>query len=456
MDKFDVIVIGTGTAGQTAAFDLAAEGYRVAIIEDSDRPGGVCALRGCQAKKWFYEVAELVARCSHLQGIGVTDLPQVDWQQILKEKNRFTSDIPENTIKNIRGNGITFIPGKATFIDQNTISVNKSAISASSFVVATGARPRALPFEGNEHTITSDDFLELQSLPRSIAFIGGGFISFELSHFAARLGSEAGAIHILEVGERVLSPFDGDMVQQLVEASEAEGIRIHTNVSVVSVQKDDSGYSLVFESGDDLKVDLVVNAAGRVPNIDALNLQAAGVDFSKKGIAIDQNMKTSNNNIYAVGDCVQTIQLARVADMEAHVAARTIISAKEGVVASGIDYTAVPTVLFTYPQLGMLGKTEEQLKEQNIRYWKSYDTNLSWPTYLRVGLRFAAYKIMVDEQGLLLGVHILSDNTTGLLNTFKHAMINNTPVNELHENSIMTPYPSRESDILYMLNPLIE
>nr|WP_240910238.1 hypothetical protein [Desulfopila sp. IMCC35008] len=104
----------------------------------------------------------------------------------------------------------------------------------------------------------------------------------------------------------------------------------------------------------------------------------------------------------------------------------------------------------------MLGKTEEQLKEQNIKYWKSYDTNLSWPTYRRVGLRFAAYKMLVDEQGLILGVHILSDNTTGLLNTFKHAMINKTPVKEIHENSIMTPYPSRESDILYMLNPPIE
>ena len=456
MNKFDVIVIGTGTAGQTAAFDLATDGLRVGIIEKSDMPGGVCALRGCQAKKWFYEVTELVARCRHLQDIGVAVPPLVDWRQILQEKNKFTSGIPANTVNNIKGHGIEFIPGKATFIDQGTISVNDALFSASAFIVATGARPRDLPIKGHEHTITSDDFLELPSLPRRIAFIGGGFISFELSHFAARLGSESGSIHILEAGERVLSAFDKEMVQQLVEASAADGIQVHTNVSVVSVQKNDSDYSIAFESGDDLTVDLVVNAAGRVPNIESLNLQDANVAFSPKGITVDKNMRTSNDNIYAVGDCVEAVQLARVADMEAHVAARTIISAKEGVTVSGIDYTTVPTVLFTYPQLGKLGQTEEQLKEKEATYWKSDEKNLGWPTYRRVGLKHAAYKILVDENDLILGVHLLSDNTTGLLNTFKHAMLSKTPVHELYEDSILTPYPSRESDILYMLSPFVE
>ncbi len=456
MKKFDVIVIGTGTAGQTAAFDLAAEGYNVAIIESSSTPGGVCALRGCQAKKWFYEVSELVARCNHLQNIGITTLPQVDWQQILIEKNKFTSDVPQNTINNLRGNGVTFIEGQATFIDKLTISVNNTSLQASFFIVTTGAEPMALPFEGNENMITSDDFLELKALPERVAFIGGGFISFEFAHFAARLGCRKGEVYILEANDKVLSPFDQDMVRQLVEASEAEGISIQTKVSITSIKKSTTGYTVVLESGADLEVDLVVNGAGRTPNIDSLNLQGAGVDFSKRGIAVDQHMKTSADTVFAVGDCAESLQLARVADMEAHVAARTIIATKNGEKSAGIDYSTTPAVLFTYPQLGSLGKTEEQLKEENIKYWKSYDTQLSWPTYRRVGLKYAAYKIMVDKDDLILGAHFISDNTTGLLNTFKQAMRDKIPVTRLHENNIMAPYPSRESDIVYMLSPFVE
>jgi len=456
MKNFDAIIIGTGTAGQTAAFDLAAEDYNVAIIENSDTPGGVCALRGCQAKKWFYEVSELVARCHHLLGLGVTSLPKVDWQQILLEKNKFTSEVPESTINNLEGSGITFIEGKATFIDRSTVIVNGLKLSADSFIVATGAQPRTLSFDGNEHMITSDEFLELKALPDRIAFVGGGFISFEFAHFVARLGSSRGAIHILQAGDRVLSPFDGDMVRQLVEASEAEGIRIYTDVSIVSIEKTDSGYTVMTESGENVEVDLVVNGAGRSPNIESLNLLAAGVDFTEKGISVDHNMKTSNAKIFAVGDCAKSLMLARVADMEAHVAAKAVVAGKKGEVPAGIDYSATPAVLFTYPQLGMVGKTEEQLQEENIQYRKSYDTQLSWPTYRRVGLKYAAYKILVDEDDQILGAHILSDNTTGLLNTFKQAMIDKIPVADLHRNNIMSPYPSRESDILYMLSPFVE
>jgi glutathione reductase (NADPH) len=143
--------------------------------------------------------------------------------------------------------------------------------------------------------------------------------------------------------------------------------------------------------------------------------------------------------------------------MEAHVAVETLIAdEKGGEIPAGIDYSAVPATLFTYPQLGMVGKTEDQLKEEKITYYKSFDTHLGWPTYRRVGLKHAAYKILVDRQDRILGAHVLSDNTTGLINTFKQAMIDGTPVTELHRSNIMAPYPSRESDILYMLAPLIE
>lgn len=456
MNHFDVVIIGSGTSGQTAAGELSAEGYDVALIEHSDKPGGVCALRGCQAKKWFYEVVELVARGHHLQTMGVTAPPQPNWRQILMEKNKFTSAVPENTVKNLRASGVAYLQGRARFLDHSTLHTGSETITARYFIIACGAKPVDLALEGHEHIITSTEFLDLEILPERIGFIGGGFVSFELGHFAARLGGRPGEIHILEANTRPLGPFDSDMVKQLTAASEADGIHIHTDVSVTAVVQKGSSYFIELKSGEQLEVDLVVNGAGRKPNIDSLNLEAAGVKRSKGGIDVDSSMRTSQPGIFAVGDCADSLKLARVADKEAQVAAGAIIAAEEGREIPQIDYRAVPAVLFTYPQLGMVGKTEEALIEDGIKFWKSYDTKLSWPTYKRLGMKYAAYKILVDENDLIVGAHFLSDNTTGVLNTFKQAMIDNIPISKLRDDNIMSPYPSRESDIPSMLSPLLE
>lgn len=456
MDQYDIVVIGSGTAGQTAAHELAIEGYRVALIEKSDRPGGVCALKGCQAKKWFYEVMETVARSQHLMNLGVTSLPGIDWQQILTEKNRFTAKVPESTVKGLRGSGIDYIEGEARFIDEHCLKADEKKITFKYCVLATGAKPVALPIEGAEHIATSDDFLELAKLPPRLVFIGGGFVSFEFAHFAARLGGSPGKIHIVETNPRPLKPFDADMVEQLLAASRAEGIVIHTTTSTSAVYRKDSEYEVVFESGEKLSADLVVNGAGRRPDIDDLNLIAAGVETTKSGIIVDYAMTTSQPHIFAIGDCAATLKLARVADHEAKIAVAAILAKENGGSPPTQYYSAVPAVLFTYPQLGMVGKTEEQLVEEKIKYWKSFDTELSSPTYRRLGLKYGAYKILVDEHDQVLGAHFLSDNTTGMLNTFKQAIIDKTTIGKLRDDNIMAPYPSRESDIIYMLNPLLE
>jgi glutathione reductase (NADPH) len=456
MEKFDVIVIGTGTAGQTAAYDLAAEGLDVAIAENSPTPGGVCALRGCQAKKWFYETMETVARSQHLLGKGITEPPRFSWEQIQTEKTRFTSKIPENTVSGLKGSGIKYLQGQARFVDAATLRIGNTDYQTRYVIIAAGAVPAKLPIDGAEHMITSDDFLDLTALPRRIAFIGGGFISFEFAHFAARLGSRTGDIHILEAGDRPLGPFDQDMVSQLVRASEADGIQVRTGVSITSVTKTGSEYTVHFKSGQPLVVDQVVNSAGRIPDIEPLSLDTAGIQSSRKGIDVNPAMQTSTPHIFAIGDCANTVMLARVADMEAHVAARAVMALENSTELPAMDYTAVPAVLFTYPQLGMVGKTEQILQQENQPYWKSFDTELSWPTYRRIGMKHAAYKILVNEQGGILGAHFLGDNTTGLVNAFKQAMIDKTPVSRLRDDHIMAPYPSRESDILYMLDSLID
>jgi len=458
MKTYDVVIVGAGTGGQTAAYDLAAEDLSVAVVEKSERPGGVCALAGCQAKKWFYETMEIAARSRHLTGKGIDSAPVLNWASVLSEKNHFTSRIPDNTVKGLRGAGIDFIEGDARFIDNETISVSGKPVRSKYFILAAGARPMPLPINGKEHMVTSDAFLELNHLPDRIVFVGGGFISFEFAHFALRfVPPERRSITILEAAERVLGPFDRDMAALLVRASEEEGIEIKTGAAITAIKKGKGGFSVATDKGGpDFQADLVVHGAGRVPDIEGLDLSAVGVSYSSRGIAVNATMQTAVPNVYAVGDCAATIQLARVADFEAHIAAENIIAELEKSVKPKIDYTAVPFMLFTYPQYGMVGKTEAALQEEGIKYYKSEESGLKWPTYKRIGMRDAAYKILVDEQNCLLGAHILSDNPSGLINTLRLAMLNRISMDKLHRQSIMSPYPSRESDLIYMLEPFLE
>jgi glutathione reductase (NADPH) len=457
MIEIDIVIIGAGTAGQTAAYDLVAEGYQVTVVDKSSQPGGVCALHGCQAKKWYYEVTETIARSQHLQGLGLNTLPSVDWSKIRQQKNLFTSGIPADTVANLKGNGINYVEGSVVFTSADTVQVNDSKIKARYFIIAAGARPMSLPINGNEHLTTSNEFLDLKKLPKKIAFIGGGFISFEFAHFAARLGARPGDIHIFEVLDRPLGPFDGEMVAQLCEASKAAGIQIHTNADSEAITAHSNGYAIRLSSGETFDTDLVVHGAGRIPDIDTLNLDQIKVSYNRRGIEVNSHMATSVATIFAVGDCADTVQLARVADREARTAAAAIIAGEEHQpMPPSIDYKAVPAVLFTYPQLAMVGATEEALVRDNIKYWKSYDKELGWPTYKRIGLKHAAYKILVDDDNQILGAHILSDNATGLINIFKQAMLNKISVPDLHRDHIMSPYPSRESDVIYMLDSLLD
>jgi glutathione reductase (NADPH) len=456
MTDYDAVIIGSGTAGQTAAYALKARGMHVAVVEKSDRPGGTCSLAGCQPKKWFYEGTEVVAKSHHLDGRGLLSVPRVAWSDFQREKNSFTQTVPGGTLDGFKKAGIDFISGSAKFVDEKTLSVDGRAIAAHYFVIASGSRPLPLPIKGIEHAITSDQFLELPSLSDRFVFIGGGFISFEFAHFVARLGnSPARQTTILEAAPRPLGPFDSEMVSLLVAASEAEGIVVQTGVQITTIEKDASGLVVKTGEGIPYAADMVVNGAGRVADIKDLCLGRAGIDHSNRGIKVNTRMQTSQPNIYAIGDCAATIQLARVADYEAMVATNALLGKSGDHHMSNVDYSTVPSVLFTYPQYGMVGYTEDALKKEGIPFTRSVGKNLTWPTYRRINMKHAAYKILVGTNQQILGAHVLSDNASGIINTIRLAMLNRIPVETLYRQSIMSPYPSRESDLLYMLKPLL-
>lgn len=455
MLEFDAAIVGSGSAGQTAAYVLRAAGLKVAVIEKSGRPGGTCALAGCQAKKWLYEAAETVARSRQLNGRGIASAASASWPQVIGEKNAFTSGVPRRTIDGFKDAGIAFIAGNARFTSPETLTVEGREIRARFFIVAAGARPMTLPLPGSDLLTSSSAFMELEALPERIVFVGGGFIAFEFAHFAARLGPPNIRIVILEAGERPLGPFDAEMTALLVEASREVNIEVVTGVRIEGIEKNAAGFSVKTAGGPSYEADLVAHGAGRVPDIEELDPETGGIAFNRRGIAVNERMLTSNPRVYAVGDCADTIQLARVADFEGHTAATNILAELRGGKQAAIHYGAVPAVLFTIPQYGMVGKTEAALQSEGIAYKKSVGSRLNWPTYRRIGLNHAAYKIMVAEDGAFLGAHFISDNASGLVNTIRLAMENKIGVEELYRQGIMSPYPSRESDLIYMLKPLL-
>jgi glutathione reductase (NADPH) len=456
MKTYDVVIIGSGTGGQTAAFDLKRAGLKVALVEISQRPGGTCALAGCQPKKYFYEVAEVIAKSRHLATKGITSPAAGDWHAVWAQKQMFTEGIPEGTINGLHEAGIDFLEGAAAFQDIHTLDVAGQAITADFFVLATGAKPVPLPIEGSEHLTTSSEFLERDRLPRRIVFVGGGFISFEFAHFAARIGPQERSITVLENGDRPLKRFDGEMVDLLLKASAEDGIDVKTNTQITAIDKKGDVFYVRTDADLSHEADMVVHGAGRVAETEGLNLERIGVALTQKGIRVNEKMQTTVAHIYAVGDCTATPALARVADFEAHVAAENILVTKKDTEMITIDYKAVPSVLFTIPECGIVGYTEAALKSKGITYRKSSASGVNWPTYRRVGLAYAGYKILVAQDGTILGAHIVSDHAAGLINTFKAAIIDGTTVEKLYRHNIMSPYPSRISDIVYMLKPLVQ
>ncbi len=333
-DAYDLIVIGAGNAGQAAAAIARAAGWRVAIIEARD-VGGTCPLRGCVPKKVLAaasEVADLVRRAPALSiDVG----PQaLDWTALIARERTFVDGVPAAMKDDLLRQGIDVIEGRARFVDPHAISVSGrgAPLRARKFLVATGSVPRALPFPGGDRLLTSDDLLELATLPPSVAFVGAGVIAFELGHVMARAGAR---VTLLESAPRALPGHDAGAVDWLIAASAARGIDVRVGVDVRSVGDAPDGTRLVrydvrADSGQpqELRVHAVAHGAGRVADLDTLDLAAAGVETDGVGPRLDDaHCSRSNPDVWFAGDAVPgKPQLSALATYEGRLVARNLIS----------------------------------------------------------------------------------------------------------------------------------
>jgi glutathione reductase (NADPH) len=446
--RFDLIVIGTGSAGTSIATTCRAAGWSVGIVDELPF-GGTCVLRGCDPKKVLVGAGELVDWSRRMNAKGVVTKPlQIDWPALMRFKRTFTEPAPAQRQRSYDEAGIVSFHGRARFVDRSQLRIDGEIVEAKHFAIASGAKPVPLEIPGEEHVITSTQFLELDRLPSSIVFIGGGYISMEFAHVAARAGVKA---FVLDRGDRPLKGFDADLVARLIELTRAAGIDVSVKTAVLGVERRNGEFVVRARQGDKeatFPAALVIHGGGRVPDIDELDLQAAGVARTEKGIQVNAFLQsTSNPAVYAAGDAADGggLPLTPVAGTEGETVAQNLLRGNHRT----LDFSGLTSIVYTIPALASVGLGEVQAKERGISYRCSTGDSSEWYTYRRVNAA-SQYKIVLEAAGgTILGAHFLGPFAEELANLFALAIRAKISKNVMNET--LFGYPTAASDIEYLL-----
>lgn len=445
--KYDLVVLGAGTAAMTAASRVKAAGWSVAVVDF--RPfGGTCALRGCDPKKMLLSGSNAIDHVRRMQGKGVSGDAGISWSELMAFKRTFTDPVPERQERNYQAMGVDTLHGEAKFTGPRSLDVAGETLEARFVLLATGAEPVKLGIPGEEHLVTSEAFLSLESLPSRIVFVGGGYIAAEFSCLAALAGSK---VTVLQHGSRMLKAFDADLVGWLMEKFEQLGIDVQVGTAVTAVEKTAGGYRVTIKAGgaeQTVDADVVVHAAGRAPDLAPLNLAAAGVQVENGRIKLNEFLQSvSNPAVYAAGDAAQNgPPLTPVSSHDGHVVAANMVRGN----ARRPDYRGVPSVAFTVPPIASVGITEEQARAQGLKFRTKSQKASSWFTARQAAEPVYGFKVLVDEASdLLLGAHLVGPHVDEVINIFALAIRHGLTAASLKQT--MFAYPTGASDVGYML-----
>ena len=445
--QYDLLVIGAGTAAMTAAMRIRAAGWQVAVIDF--RPfGGTCALRGCDPKKMLIGGADAFDHARRMQGKGVAGDIHIEWQKLMAFKRTFTDPVPEKMEQRYQEKGIDTYHGKARFVGKNTLQVAGEVLEGKHILIASGAEPIKLNIPGEEHLVENEGFLALETLPRRIVLVGGGYIAAEFSHLAARAGAK---VTILQHGERMLKEFDADLVDWLMHSFTVLGIDVQTKTTVERVEKTAGGYQ-VFSSKDNkqsmVKADLVMHAAGRAPNFDEFDLAAADIETEKGLLKLNEYLQSvSNPSVYAAGDAAHVgPPLTPVSSHDAKVVAANLLNANQ----IKPNYLGVPSVVFTIPPMAAVGLTEAQARKKGIKFRMQSQEAPTWFTARQQAEPLYGFKVLVDEASdHIVGAHLVGPHVDEVINVFALAIRHGLKTEDL--KTTMFAYPTGASDIGSML-----
>ncbi len=445
--QFDLVVVGTGITSAVATRCREA-GWSVAVIDY--RPfGGTCALRGCVPKKILVTATEAVHAARDLVGHGVrAEQLTLGWPELIAFKRSMVDPTPRRTEEAWAKIGVEQFHGRARFVNPTTLSVGGDRLVGRRVLIAAGAMPAPLSFAGAERLTTSEQFMNLAELPARLVFVGGGYISFEFAHVAARAGADVTIVHR---GARPLEGFDPDLVDLLVKRSRELGIKVELGIDVAGVDTSATGLVVrgVGRGGERrFEADMAVHGAGRVPEIDDLDLEIAGVKRDRRGILVDQFLQSiSNPAVYAGGDAAANgPQLTPKADHDAAVLTANLIKGNHRTP----NYEGLASAVFTVPPLASTGLSEAAARERGSKLRVSFQQTSGWFNTRRTGETVSGFKVLVDEDtDRVLGAHLLGPHADEVINLFAVAIRLGLRADDLKQT--LFSYPTYGSDIRFML-----
>ncbi len=446
-DAFDVVILGGGNAGIGVTGPARRAGLTVAMIEARDL-GGTCPNRGCTPKK------VLVAAGHALHEIGRAGIhhiavgkPKLDWAALIDREKAMIREIPGKLAQSMERRQVELIRGEAVFAGPDAIRVGDRLLKAGHIVIATGSKPRKLPIAGAELMITSEEVLSEREQPGSVIFVGGGVISLEFGHVYARAGT---AVTILEALPQLLPAMDADAVAHLADENARIGIRVKTGVSVRRVEHANGRLRVIYShdgAEHAAEADRVVNGAGRIANVDGLDLEAGQVEHADGRVSVDRYLRsTSNPIVYVCGDAVPVSpQLSPIATYEGDIVGRNIVEGPQ----HSPDYEGMATSVFTVPALASVGLTEAAARQKGFAVDVHVNDMLGWFSAKTYAETVSWSKIVVDRAtDLILGAHFVGHEGQELINVFGLAIKFGITARRLKDQ--VYAYPTFSADIKHM------
>lgn len=400
-----LLIIGGGPGGYETAVEAAKRGLEVTLVSEGPL-GGTCLNEGCIPTKTFCHYAELIEQ--NLKA-GLDCKPSfataAQRKQAVVEQLRSGIDM---LLKNVQ-----VVRGRAEFKDSKTVLCNGQEYSADKIIIATGSVSASLPIPGAESCLTSKEILDLKEVPASLCVIGGGVIGLEFASIFRSFGSE---VTMLEYCPNILPRFDVDLAKRLKQSLSKRGINIEVQAQVTGID----GNTVTYIKKDKeftVKADKILMAVGRRPNVEGLNLEAAGVDYTRRGITVNDRFETSVPGIYAVGDVTGGIMLAHAATYQGLRALNCICGQEDS-----IRFDLIPAAVFTMPEVATVGRTEEQCKEQNleVRCLKSFYRSNGKAVSMDETDGYC--KLLADTDGMILGAHIMGAHSSDLIHEIAAVM----------------------------------
>ena len=400
--EYDLITLGAGSGGVRASRLAGGYGAKVAVCEE-DRVGGTCVLRGCIPKKLLIFGAHYADHMEDAVNYGWTiGGAHHDWQTLIRNKNSELDRLNGIYLNILKNNNVDLKQGRAIVIDDHTVEVGGERLTTENILIAVGGWPNLPRIPGIEHAITSNEALELPILPKKVVIVGGGYIAVEFAGIFSGFGSS-----VTEIirGEEVLRGFDNDIRKSLSEEMRKRDIKILAKTEVTEIKKSGQNLLVTLNSGSVMETDCIMFATGRAANTKGLGLEKAGVELKQDGsIVVDKCNRTTRSNIYAVGDVTDRIQLTPVAIQEGHALADMLFNKNK----QFVDYSNVPSAVFSTPPIAVVGLTEEEAKEQ-FEYIDVYESNFKPLVHTISGRDERTFmKLVVDSKtDVVLGCHMM-------------------------------------------------